>query len=165
MLPTSSCPLCAARVDPQSHRGAGRLWTFPPSVAVLGPRQYYTGYCLLISREYATEVSQMGLRPSPFPPPLALLAEAIKVCFQPLPRDGVPTAWQSGAASAEASLPPTAGTVRTVPRPSNRLGHKQKMIRPIGKRLEVGVSATAGMLQERATRMPLQQRLREQAPL
>jgi len=53
-------------------------------VAVLGPRQYYTGYCLLISREYATEVSQMGLRPSPFPPPLALLAEAIKVCFQPL---------------------------------------------------------------------------------
>jgi diadenosine tetraphosphate (Ap4A) HIT family hydrolase len=52
-------------------------------VAVLGPWQYYTGYCMLISREHATELSQLGSRRTPFLEEMALLAEAIEACFQP----------------------------------------------------------------------------------
>gem|GEM_PF-4945984 len=83
MPPTSSGPLRATRVDPQGHRGAGRLWTFPPSVAVLRPWRYSLSYRGLISREQATEVSQWKPPPTPFPPPIALLAEALEVCFPP----------------------------------------------------------------------------------
>ncbi|MBA2227013.1 MAG: HIT family protein [Gemmataceae bacterium] len=83
MSEPSSCPLCAALADPQQHWGARQVWAFPHSVAVLGPWQYYTGYCLLVSREHVTELSQLGARRTPFLEEMALLAEAIEACFQP----------------------------------------------------------------------------------
>ena len=33
------------------------VWRFPNSVALLGPWQYYHGYCLLIATRHATELS------------------------------------------------------------------------------------------------------------
>ena len=59
------------------------MWTFPHSVAVLGPWQFYTGYCLLISDTHATELSQLGPIRAAFLAEMATLAEAIEACFQP----------------------------------------------------------------------------------
>lgn len=77
------CPFCLAVADPTAHWGPRWVWTFPHSVAVLGPWQYYTGYCLLISRRHATELSQLREHRTPFLEEMALLAEAIEACFQP----------------------------------------------------------------------------------
>ena len=49
-----NCPMCKA-VDTSVL-----VWNFPHSVAFVGPWQYYTGYCLLVSREHATELSNSG---------------------------------------------------------------------------------------------------------
>jgi diadenosine tetraphosphate (Ap4A) HIT family hydrolase len=59
------------------------VWHFPRSVAHVGPWQFYTGYCLLVSREHATELSQLGAKRSAFLTEMAILAEAIEACFQP----------------------------------------------------------------------------------
>ena len=35
------------------------VWQFVHSVALLGPWQYYHGYCILVARSHATEFSQL----------------------------------------------------------------------------------------------------------
>jgi diadenosine tetraphosphate (Ap4A) HIT family hydrolase len=60
------------------------VWQFPHSVAQLGPWQYYHGYCILIARRHACELSQL-------PPPerqayveeMMTLARALETGFQP----------------------------------------------------------------------------------
>ncbi|MCS7269670.1 MAG: HIT family protein, partial [Gemmataceae bacterium] len=42
------------------------------------------GYCVLVSREHATELSQLGPRRTPFLEEMAMLAEAIGECFRPV---------------------------------------------------------------------------------
>lgn len=83
MPPASDCPSCRKLADPTSWPAADIVWNFPHSVAVLGPWQYYTGYCLLVSREHATELSQFGPDRAAFLEEMALLAEAIEACFRP----------------------------------------------------------------------------------
>jgi diadenosine tetraphosphate (Ap4A) HIT family hydrolase len=36
------------------------VWQFAHSVALLGPWQFYHGYCLLVARRHATELSQLS---------------------------------------------------------------------------------------------------------
>jgi diadenosine tetraphosphate (Ap4A) HIT family hydrolase len=36
------------------------VWQFAHSVALLGPWQFYHGYCILVARCHATELSQLG---------------------------------------------------------------------------------------------------------
>jgi diadenosine tetraphosphate (Ap4A) HIT family hydrolase len=53
-------------------------------VALLGPWQYYHGYCVLVSRRHATELSQ--LEPEDcraYLDEMRLLAGAIEACFRP----------------------------------------------------------------------------------
>jgi diadenosine tetraphosphate (Ap4A) HIT family hydrolase len=50
---------------------------------VLGPWQSFTGYCVLVSRDHATELSQLGEKRAAFLEEMGLLAEAIEACFQP----------------------------------------------------------------------------------
>ncbi len=59
------------------------MWHFPHSVAFVGPWQFYTGYCLLASREHASELNQLGANRAAFLNEMAILAEAIEACFQP----------------------------------------------------------------------------------
>jgi diadenosine tetraphosphate (Ap4A) HIT family hydrolase len=78
------CPLCrklrAVRELPPDEV----LWQFPHSVAFLGPWQYYHGYCVLVSRLHATELSQLTARDRhAFLEEMALLARAIQECFAP----------------------------------------------------------------------------------
>ena len=77
------CPFCRAIADPKQSWGESLVWEFPHSFAILGPWQYYTGYCLLVSREHASELSQLGTRRTAFLEEMAKLAEAIETCFQP----------------------------------------------------------------------------------
>ena len=77
------CPFCKKLAEPGGWPADDVVWSFPHSVALLGPWQYFTGYCMLVSREHATELSQLGPTRAAFLDELSLLAEAIEACFQP----------------------------------------------------------------------------------
>jgi diadenosine tetraphosphate (Ap4A) HIT family hydrolase len=77
------CPFCTKLAGPLGWPAGDIVWEFPHSVAVLGPWQYFTGYCLLISRDHAAELSQLGSKRAAFLSDMATLAEAIEACFQP----------------------------------------------------------------------------------
>jgi diadenosine tetraphosphate (Ap4A) HIT family hydrolase len=78
-----NCPFCKSIANPAVAWGESLIWQFPHSFAILGPWQYFTGYCLLVSREHASELSQLGKNRTAFLDEMALLAEAIEKCFQP----------------------------------------------------------------------------------
>ena len=60
------------------------VWQFPHSVALLGPWQYYTGYCVLISRRHATELFQLSDDESRgYLDEMCLLAKAIEQVTRP----------------------------------------------------------------------------------
>jgi diadenosine tetraphosphate (Ap4A) HIT family hydrolase len=69
--------------NPNGWPTADVVWNFPHSVAVLGPWQFYEGYCLLISRRHASELSHLGDERTAFLEEMAMLAEAIEACFRP----------------------------------------------------------------------------------
>ena len=78
-----NCPFCQKLADPNSWPASDIVWRFPNSVAVLGPWQQYTGYCVLVSHEHATELSQLGPTRAAFLDEMSLLAAAIEACFKP----------------------------------------------------------------------------------
>ncbi len=77
------CPLCHKLDAPDGWPAADVVWQFPHSVAVLGPWQFYTGYCVLVSRTHAAELSGLGPHRAAFLGEMATLAEAIEGCFKP----------------------------------------------------------------------------------
>ena len=77
------CPFCTKLADPSGWPAGDIVWRFPHSVAVLGPWQFYTGYCMLIARDHASELRQLGAKRAAFLDEMSLLAEAIEACFQP----------------------------------------------------------------------------------
>jgi diadenosine tetraphosphate (Ap4A) HIT family hydrolase len=77
------CPFCKRLADPAGWPADDVVWQFPQAVAILGPWQFFTGYCLLVSRDHATELSQLGPNRAAFLDEMALLAEAIETCFRP----------------------------------------------------------------------------------
>jgi diadenosine tetraphosphate (Ap4A) HIT family hydrolase len=78
-----NCPMCKSVAELNTADRSVLVWHFPHSVAFLGPWQYFTGYCLLVSREPATELSQLGPNRSAFLEEMATLAAAIEACFTP----------------------------------------------------------------------------------
>jgi diadenosine tetraphosphate (Ap4A) HIT family hydrolase len=78
-----NCPMCKAVTDLNQADRSVLVWHFPHSVAFAGPWQFYTGYCLLVSREHATELSQLGGNRAAFLEEMSLLARAIEECFHP----------------------------------------------------------------------------------
>lgn len=77
------CPFCTKLAEPAGWPAEDVVWRFPHSLAVLGPWQFFTGYCLLMSRDHATELSQLGAKRAAFLHEMATLAEAIEACFHP----------------------------------------------------------------------------------
>jgi diadenosine tetraphosphate (Ap4A) HIT family hydrolase len=60
------------------------VWRFPHAVALLGPWQFYRGYCLLVSRRHATELSALpDAERRAFLDEMCLLARAIEIAFHP----------------------------------------------------------------------------------
>jgi diadenosine tetraphosphate (Ap4A) HIT family hydrolase len=83
MTPAPDCPFCLKLADPRGWPTSDVVWQFPQSVAVLGPWQFYTGYCVLVSRTHATELAHLGRTRPTFLKEMAILAEAIEACFRP----------------------------------------------------------------------------------
>jgi diadenosine tetraphosphate (Ap4A) HIT family hydrolase len=77
------CPFCQKLADPNGWPADDMVGNFLHSVAVLGPWQFFTGYCVLVSRAHASELSQLGEERAAFLEEMATLAEAIEACFQP----------------------------------------------------------------------------------
>jgi diadenosine tetraphosphate (Ap4A) HIT family hydrolase len=60
------------------------VWQFPHSVALLGPWQYYQGYCILVARRHATELHELDdPERRAYLDEMSLLARAIAACFRP----------------------------------------------------------------------------------
>ena len=83
MSPTADCPFCKKLADPNGWLADDVVWDFPHSLAILGPWQFFTGYCLLLSRRHATELSQLGPDRAAYLEEMATVAEAIEACFRP----------------------------------------------------------------------------------
>jgi diadenosine tetraphosphate (Ap4A) HIT family hydrolase len=83
MSQDANCPFCQKFATPVGWPAERIIWQFPHSIAVLGQWQYYTGYCLLISREHATELSHLEEHLAPFLEEMTILAGAIEACFAP----------------------------------------------------------------------------------
>src|SRR5947207_3367784 len=83
MTREADCPFCRRLADPTGWPPEDVVWNFPHSVALLGSWQFFTGYCVLVFREHATELSQLGPHRPVFLDEMARLAEAIEACFRP----------------------------------------------------------------------------------
>lgn len=60
------------------------VWRFPHSVALLGPWQFYQGYCILVSRRHAAELSELPAEVRrAYLDEMCLLAQAIELCYRP----------------------------------------------------------------------------------
>ncbi|MFO0880474.1 MAG: HIT family protein [Gemmataceae bacterium] len=81
----SACPFCRklAGQDPWSAEGV--LWEFPHSVAVLGPWQWYHGYCVVVARCHARELFDLpdDTRRA-YLDEITLVARAIHTAWQPI---------------------------------------------------------------------------------
>lgn len=80
----NGCPLCRKVADFHLLPDHEVVWRFPHSVAFLGTHQFYRGYCVLVARQHATELSGLAqeVRRS-YLDEMCLLAQAIEQGFRP----------------------------------------------------------------------------------
>jgi diadenosine tetraphosphate (Ap4A) HIT family hydrolase len=80
-MESNDCPFCSKLKDLPEEEV---VWRFPHSVALLGPWQFYHGYCILVARTHAVELSGLadGERRAYFDE-LCLLARAVENGFRP----------------------------------------------------------------------------------
>jgi len=76
--------MCRKLADLDSFPPEELVWQFPHSVALLGPWQYFLGYCILVARNHACELNQLpeDQRIAYFNE-MCLLAKAIDAAFHP----------------------------------------------------------------------------------
>jgi diadenosine tetraphosphate (Ap4A) HIT family hydrolase len=78
------CPFCQKLASLDELPDEEVVWQFPHSVALLGTSQYYLGYCVLVARRHATELSQLrDPERRAYLDEMCLLARAIEECFRP----------------------------------------------------------------------------------
>src|SRR5689334_1640778 len=83
-MESADCPLCNKLTRMRELPDEEVVWQFPHSVALLGPWQFYRGYCVLVARTHATELSRLGnAERRAFLDEMCLLALAIEACFRP----------------------------------------------------------------------------------
>jgi diadenosine tetraphosphate (Ap4A) HIT family hydrolase len=81
---SSECPLCLKLLNVNDLLQEEVVWQFPHSVALLGPWQFYHGYCVLVARTHATELSRLQqAERRAYLDEMCLLARAIEDCFRP----------------------------------------------------------------------------------
>jgi diadenosine tetraphosphate (Ap4A) HIT family hydrolase len=79
------CPFCSKLDDPAALAAPEVVWGFPHSVALLGSWQFYHGYCVLVSRRHAAELSGLDdATRRAFLEEMCLLARAIETAFRPV---------------------------------------------------------------------------------
>src|SRR5260370_19786998 len=60
VMPSAECPFCLKLAHVDSLSPEELVWQFPHSIALLGPWQYYLGYCILVARRHASELNQLS---------------------------------------------------------------------------------------------------------
>ncbi len=83
-MTASACPFCRKLTVLDQLPPGELVWSFPHSVALLGAHQFYRGYCVLISRLHARELSGLpdAVRRA-YLEEMCLLARAIEGAFRP----------------------------------------------------------------------------------
>jgi diadenosine tetraphosphate (Ap4A) HIT family hydrolase len=78
------CPFCVKIAEYANLAADELICQLPHTLVLLGPWQYYQGYCILVSRVHATELSQLSppLRAA-FLEEMCTVARAIEEVFQP----------------------------------------------------------------------------------
>jgi diadenosine tetraphosphate (Ap4A) HIT family hydrolase len=78
------CPFCRKLAQIDALPPSELVWQFPNSVALLGPWQFFHGYCILISRRHATELYLLAdAERRAYLDEMGLLAQAIAQAFAP----------------------------------------------------------------------------------
>jgi diadenosine tetraphosphate (Ap4A) HIT family hydrolase len=80
----TKCPFCRKLADLDALPAGEIVWRFPNSIAFLGTWQFYRGYCVLVSRQHARELSGLSddVRRA-YLDEMCLLAKAIERAFAP----------------------------------------------------------------------------------
>jgi diadenosine tetraphosphate (Ap4A) HIT family hydrolase len=80
----AECPFCRRLAALDELPPEEVVWQFPHSVALLGPSQFYRGYCVLVARAHATELSRLDdVVRRAYLDEMCLLAHAIEETFRP----------------------------------------------------------------------------------
>ena len=83
-FPASDCPFCLKLARLRALPPEDIVWQFPYSVALLGPWQYYHGYCILVARSHARELHDLSdVERQAYFEEMCLLAAAIAEAFGP----------------------------------------------------------------------------------
>jgi len=84
VMASAECPFCLKLAHLDSLSREELVWQFPHSIALLGPWQYYLGYCILVARRHASELNQLleSERIAYFNE-MCWLAKAIEAAFHP----------------------------------------------------------------------------------
>jgi diadenosine tetraphosphate (Ap4A) HIT family hydrolase len=78
------CPFCEQVKDPALVPRGEFIGRLPESIVLLGPWQFYHGYCLVVSRQHATELSQLEpARRQAYLEEMSLVARAIEEVHRP----------------------------------------------------------------------------------
>ncbi len=81
---STECLFCRKVAAIAELPAAELIWQFPHSLALLGPWQYYQGYCILVTRRHATELHHLSdSERRAYLDEMSLLASVIADCFQP----------------------------------------------------------------------------------
>jgi diadenosine tetraphosphate (Ap4A) HIT family hydrolase len=81
---TAACPFCDKLAKVRELPGDEVVRQFAHSVALLGPWQYYHGYCVLVARRHATELSRLADEERRgYLEEMCLLARAIETALRP----------------------------------------------------------------------------------
>lgn len=83
-MTATDCPFCQKLDTLRELPDEEVVWQFPHSVALLGPWQFYQGYCILVARRHATEL--FHLEPAErraYLDEMCLLAQAVGDAFRP----------------------------------------------------------------------------------
>jgi diadenosine tetraphosphate (Ap4A) HIT family hydrolase len=80
----ADCPFCRKLAELDAVPAGEIVWRFPHSVAFLGPWQFYRGYCVLVSRRHARELSELPNEVRrDYLDEMCLLARAIEKAWTP----------------------------------------------------------------------------------
>lgn len=78
------CLFCGKVAALHQQKNPDLVWEFSQSVLFLGPWQFYHGYCVLVTRLHATELSQLNDEDRLVHlDEMCLAAKAIEDCFHP----------------------------------------------------------------------------------
>ena len=81
---SNDCHFCQKLTAIAELPASELVWQFPHSIALLGPWQYYQGYCILVSRRHVTELHHLSDdERRAYLDEMSLLARVLAECFQP----------------------------------------------------------------------------------